>query len=117
MRSFTDRLLFQYLDYGGMSTDPKPKNFKTALIAAMNVNDEIYVERGFKDTLTSFVEIMGRTLGSCELLTLTNTVQFDDYSKYVYLMPDKEEKSNRVEKISAEDLQKAFDLGFRLIKS
>ncbi|WP_368488840.1 flavodoxin family protein [Clostridium sp. BJN0013] len=117
MRSFTDRLLFQYLDYGGTSTGPKPKNFKTALIATMNVSDEIYVERGFEDTLTSFAGIMGRTLGSCELLTLTNTVQFDDYSKYVYLMPDKEEKSNRVEKISAEDLQKAFDLGVRLIKS
>ena len=41
---------------------------------------------------------MSRTLGSCELLTLTNTVQFDDYSKYIYLMPDKEEKSNRIEK-------------------
>jgi hypothetical protein len=32
-------------------------------------------------------------------------------------MPDKEEKSNRIEKISAEDLQKAFNLGVRLIKS
>ena len=60
---------------------------------------------------------MSHTLGSCELLTLTNTVQFDDYSKYVYQMSDKEEKSNRVEKISAKDLQKAFDLGVRLIKS
>lgn len=116
MRSFTDRLLFQYLDYGGTSTGPKPKNFKAALIATMNVNDEIYVERGFKDTLAGFAGIVGRTLGSCELLTLTNTVQFDDYSKYVYLMPDKEEKSNRVEKIAANDLQKAFDLGVRLVK-
>jgi multimeric flavodoxin WrbA len=117
MRSFTDRLLFQYLDYGGTGTGPKPKNFKTALIATMNVNDEIYIKRGFKDTLVSLSEMIGHTLGSCELLTLTDTALFDDYSKYVYLMPDKEEKSNRVEKISAEDLQKAFDLGVRLIKS
>jgi len=117
MRSFTDRLLFQYLDYGHTGKGPRPKNFKTALIATMNVNDAIYIERGFKDTLTFFVGIMARTLGSCELLTLTNTVQFDDYSKYVYQMSDIEEKSNRIEKISAEDLQKAFDLGVRLIKS
>jgi multimeric flavodoxin WrbA len=117
MRSFTDRLLLQYLDYGGTGTGPKPKNFKTALIATMNVNDEIYVKRGFKDTLDFFSEMMGHTLGSCELLTLTDTVLFDDYSKYVYLMADKEEKSNRTEKISAGDLQKAFDLGVRLIKS
>lgn len=60
MRSFTDRLLFQYLDYGSTSTGPKPKNFKTALIVTMNVSDEIYVERGFKNTLTNFAGIMGR---------------------------------------------------------
>ena len=117
MRSFTDRLLFQYLDYGGTGTGPKPKNFKTALIATMNVNDEIYVKRGFQDTLVHLSEMIGHTLGSCELLTLTDTVLFDDYSKYVYQMPDLEEKSSRVEKISAEDMKKAFDLGVRLIKS
>jgi multimeric flavodoxin WrbA len=117
MRSFTDRLLFQYLDYGGTGTGPKPKNFKTALIATMNVNDEIYVKRGFKDTLDSLTEMIGHTLGSCELLTLTDTILFDDYTKYVYRMPDLEEKSSRVEKISAEDLMKAFDLGVKLIKS
>ncbi len=115
MRSFTDRLLFQYLDYGHTGAGPKPKHFKTALIATMNVNDDIYVKRGFKDTLVFFTEMMGHTLGSCELLTLTNTVLFEDYSKYVYLMSDIEEKSNRVEKISTENLQKAFDLGVRLI--
>jgi len=117
MRSFTDRLLFQYLDYGAKGTGPKPKNFKTALIATMNVNDEIYVKRGFRDTLVNFSEMIAHTLGSCELLTLMDTILFDDYSKYVYLMADKEEKSNRAEKISAGDLQKAFDLGVRLIKS
>ncbi|SPF56164.1 conserved hypothetical protein [Candidatus Desulfosporosinus infrequens] len=117
MRSFTDRLLFQYLDYGGTGTGPKPKNFKTALIATMNGNDEIYVKRGVKDTLVSLSEMIGHTLGSCELLTLTDTVLFDDYSKYVYQMPDIEEKSSRIEKISAEDMNKAFDLGVRLIKS
>jgi len=117
MRSFTDRLLFQYLDYGGTSSGPKPKEFKTALIATMNVNEEIYIERGFKNTLENFATIMSRTLGSCELLILTSTVQFDDYSKYVYLMPDKEEKSNRNPKIAQKDLQRAFDLGIRLVKS
>ena len=117
MRSFTDRLLFQYLEYGGTGTGPKPKNFKTALIATMNANDEVYVKRGVKDTLVSLSEMIGHTLGSCELLTFTDTVLFDDYSKYVYQMPDIEEKSSRVEKISAEDMKKAFDLGVRLIKS
>lgn len=117
MRSFTDRLLFQYLDYGHTGKGPRPKNFRTALIATMNGNDESYVKRGVKDTLATFSEIICYTLGSCELLTLTDTVLFDDYSKYVYLMPDKEEKANRIEKISDKDLKEAFDLGVRLIKS
>lgn len=117
MRSFTDRLLFQYLDYGARGTGPKPKNFKTALITTMNGSDEDCIERGVKDTLNILTEIFSHTLGSCELLNLTNTVMFDDYSKYVYEMPDIEEKSNRMEKISTENMKKAFDLGVRLIKS
>jgi len=117
MRSFTDRLLFQYLDYGATSKGSRPKDFRTALIATMNVNDEIYVIRGFRDTLINFSKTMERTLGSCELLPLTNTVQFDDYSKYSYHLPDIEEKSHRIEKISSADLKNAFDLGVRLVKS
>ena len=117
MCSFTNRLMFQYLDYGAKGTGPKPKFFKTALITTMNGSDEDCIERGVKDTLNVLTEIFSHTLGSCELLNLTNTVMFDDYSKYIYQMPDIEEKSNRVEKISAEDLQRAFDLGVKLIKS
>jgi multimeric flavodoxin WrbA len=116
MRSFTDRLLFQYLDYGAKGTGPKPKFFKTALIATMNGDDESYVARGVKDALANLTEMIGHTLGSCELLTLTDTVLFDDYSKYVYQMPDLEDKSSRVEKIPAQDMKKAFDLGVRLIQ-
>lgn len=117
MRSFTDRLLFQYLDYGGRGTGPKPKVFKTALVATMNMNRDDCLKRGVYDSLVWFSEVIGHTLGSSELLTLTDTVLFDDYSKYVYQMPDLEEKSHRIEKISPEDLKKAFNLGVRLVCS
>ena len=115
MRSFTDRLLFQYLDYGATSSGPKPKEFRTALVVTMNVNSKVSVERGFDDTMKNFADIIGHTLGACELFMLTDTVMFDDYSKYVYLMDDKEEKANRMEKISLNDRQRAFDLGVRLV--
>ncbi|MCL2338145.1 MAG: NAD(P)H-dependent oxidoreductase [Firmicutes bacterium] len=116
MRAFTDRLLFQYLIHGAPSLSPRPKDFKTALIATMNVNAEIYARRGIMDALETFALMMARTLGSCELLALTDTVQFDDYAKYVYLLPDQEEKATRNPKIAREDLQRAFDLGVRLVK-
>ena len=117
MRSFTDRLLFQYLDYGGKGNGPKPKNFKTALIATMNMDRADCMKKGVLDSLVWFSGVIGHTLGSCELLTLTDTIMFSDYSKYDYRMPDIKEKSSRVTKISDEDLQMAFDLGIRLIKS
>lgn len=115
MRSFTDRLLFQYLDYGAKSSGPKPKEYRTALIATMNVNREISAVRGFDNTLKNFADIIGHTLGPCELLMLRDTVMFDDYSKYVYQMDDKDEKAKRKEKISEIDLQNAFNLGVRLV--
>ena len=116
IRSFTDRLLFQYLDYGGTGTGPKPKFFKTALVATMNANSEVYTRRGIENTLVGFSEMIAHTMGSCELLTLTDTILFDDYSRYVYLMPDYDEKSNRKERISVEYINKAFELGVRLVK-
>lgn len=116
MRSFMGRLLFQFLDYGARGTGPKPKNFKAALIPTMNESDEDCIARGIKDDLDLLKEMIGHTLGSCELLTLTDTVIFDDYSKYVYELPNLEEKSSRIDKISVEDLKKTFELGGRFVK-
>ena len=116
MRSFTDRLLFQYNSYGDTTSVPKPKQIKTALIATMNASEEIFTTRGMKNTFENFAAFMARTFGSCELLTLSSTIQFDDYSKYAYELPDKEEKSKRKEKIAPKDLQRAFDLVVKLAK-
>ena len=63
MRSFTDRLLFQYLDYGGTGTGPKPKNFKTALIATMNVDNDDYVKRGVKEYFSMVFRNDGSYIG------------------------------------------------------
>ena len=115
MLSFTDRLLYQYLDFGNTDLRINRKKFKMALIATMNVNDKICAQRGHDIMLKNFAAMLAGSLGSCELLMLTDTLQFDDYSKYIYPISDREEKAKRVERISAEDLSKAFELGVTLV--
>lgn len=115
MRSFLERLLFQYLVYGEQYSSAAPKTFNTALITTMNIGEMLYEPSGLGATIGQIKMIMQLTFGKeCEILNLFETVQFDDYSKYVYSAPDKEEKSRRNPKINSTNLQKAFDLGVRL---
>lgn len=114
MRSFMERLFFQYLVYGEQYGSTSPKQFKTALLTTMNINEELYEPSGLAATLNHIQMVMQILFGHCEMLNLYKTVQFEDYSKYVYSMPDKDEKSNRIPKISDEDLKKAFELGVNI---
>ena len=59
---------------------------------------------------------LGRIFGSSESLVVTDTYQFDDYSKYVYSF-NVEEKTKRRTEVFPVDCEKAFDLGVRLIKN
>lgn len=115
MRSFMERLFFQYLVYDEQYSSVAPKQFKTALVTTMNINADLYEPSGLASTITHIQTVMKLLFGSCEVLNLFETVQFDDYSKYVYKMPDKEEKSNRFPKIREVDLKKAYDLGINLV--
>lgn len=114
MRSFMERFFFQYLVYGEQYSSNAPKSYKTALLTTMNINEKLYKPSGLADTLDHIQMIMTLLFGSCEVLNLYETVQFDDYSKYVYSMPDREEKSSRNPKISGNDFQNAYELGVRL---
>lgn len=114
MRSFMERLLFQYLVYGKQPSSASPKTFHTALVTTMNIGEALYEPSGLEATIGQIHMIMKMMFGDCEVLNLYETVQFDDYSKYVYSSLDKEEKSKRDPVISHENLEKAFNLGVKL---
>jgi hypothetical protein len=57
--------------------------------------------------------IMGRIFGAAESLVVTNTYQFDDYSKYVNTH-DAAGKAKRRKEVFPLDCQKAFEMGVRL---
>jgi len=57
---------------------------------------------------------MGLIFGSCETLIVTDTYQFDDYSKYVTSLFDASEKARRRNEVFPIDCQKAFEMGARI---
>lgn len=51
---------------------------------------------------------------SAETLIVTDTYQFDDYSKYVAELFDADEKAKRRKEVFPTDCQKAFEMGARI---
>lgn len=114
MRSFLERLLFQYLVYDGKGTTLFDRKIKTGFIYTMNVREE-YLERiGYAQNFNGMEKLLERFFGASETLLATDTYQFDDYSKYVTTGIDAEAKAKRRQEVFPEDCKKAFDLGIRL---
>ncbi|MDR1727486.1 MAG: flavodoxin family protein [Acidobacteriota bacterium] len=115
MRSFTERLFFQYLVYAWPPVTLFPRKVKSAWIYTMNVG-----EAQFKDVkYPVHIEGNGWSAGMifgrpAESALACETRQFDDYSKYVFSMVDPAERVKKAEKTFPEDCKKAYELGVRL---
>ncbi|WP_110955812.1 hypothetical protein [Anaerosinus massiliensis] len=57
-----------------------------------------------------------RTFGYVETLTVNDTYQFDDYSKYVATLFDESKKAKVREEQFPKDCEKAVQLGIKLTK-
>jgi multimeric flavodoxin WrbA len=114
MRSFLERLLFQYLVYDGKGTTLFEKKIKTAFIYTMNVRED-YLERiGYVQNFKGMEKLLERFFGESETLLATDTYQFEDYSKYVAPGIDAEAKAKRRQEVFPEDCRKAYEMGVRL---
>lgn len=83
----------------------------------MNVPEEYLDNVGYKQMfLTTIENPLKRTYGEVETLLVTDTYQFDDYSKYETSAFDAEAKKKRREEVFPKDCKKAFDMGFRFVK-
>ena len=68
---------------------------------------------GYGQSLNIVEMVMNRIFGESESLFVTDTYQFDDYSKYDSSAFDVEEKAKRRREEFPKDCQKAFDMGVR----
>ena len=115
MRSFAERLLFQYLVYDANYSSLNTNKIPTAFIYTMNVPENMMNEWDYAATLGKLEGYISRNFAGCEPLYVTDTMQFDDYSKYVCEIFDPAHKAKRKAEEFPKDLQKAFELGKKLV--
>jgi multimeric flavodoxin WrbA len=115
MKSFMERLLFQYLLYTEPPASLFPNKIRTGFVYTMNVTEEIMREWGYTVNFNRNELAFRRIFGESEYMCSFDTYQFDDYSKVMATRFDPVKKKQRHEEIFPLDCQKAFDMGVRLV--
>jgi len=116
MRAFLERLIFPYLVYDANHSSLFPKRMSTGFIFTMGAPESQIKEMGVDQDLNLMVMSLKRTFGSAESLLVTDTYQFDDYSKYETSGFNEAEKAKRRAEEFPKDCQRSFDMGMRLAR-
>jgi multimeric flavodoxin WrbA len=114
MRCCLERLLFPFLVYTRPPASLIEKTIPTAFIYTMNVSEEQMRENAYTVHIGLNENVLERTFGRAESLCSFETLQFEDYSKYVYSYADPEERRERRRTVFPQDRERAFALGARL---
>jgi len=117
MRSFLERLVFPYLVYDSARSTLFPRKMPTGFIYTMGADERRVKEMGFGAQFTLTELILARVFGSSETLLVTDTLQFDDYSKYESSAFDPAAKARRRREVFPGDCEKAFGMGKRLARA
>ncbi len=117
LRSFMERLLFPYFVYARPPQSLFGRRIPTALIYTMNVTEEMMNDYQYPVHFGVNQNYLGRIFGQAETLCACETLQFEDYGKYVFDYFDPEERKQRHAQLFPENCRKAFELGGRLATS
>ncbi|GFO62179.1 flavodoxin family protein [Geomonas paludis] len=113
--SFLERLLFQYFVYSQPPASLFERRIRTAFIYTMNVPETLMQEANYAVHMGGNENYLRRIFGECETLCCNETVQFDDYDKYVFNYFDPQQRRERHSVLFPENCRKAFELGQRLV--
>ena len=114
VRSFIERLIFQYLVYDENYSSLNDKRKPIGLIYTMNAPESMITEIGYDRVISRYESYFEKFMGPTESLLATDTYQFGDYSKYVATAFDEAAKAKRKHDVFPQDCQKAFAMGVRL---
>jgi len=114
IRAFMERLLYPYVVYDVDSPVLLKKKIYTGFIYTMGATESQMTQLGYEQHFKSNEMFMNHIFGSCETLIVTDTYQFEDYSKYVSTLFNVDEKKRRREEVFPIDCQKAFEMGVRI---
>jgi len=116
MKACMERLIYPYLVYDLARSTLFPKKLPVGFIYTLGANAERLKVLSIDQHIALNEFLVARILGHCESLVVTDTYQFDDYSKYV-CSHDAEAKEKRRREIFPIDCRKAFDMGARLARN
>jgi multimeric flavodoxin WrbA len=114
MKSFLERLLFQYATYTNPPGSLCTRKIKTAFIYTMNVTEEVMKEWRYEVNFNRYDGALKRIFGKSEYMCSYDTLQFEDYSKVLNTRFDPVKKKQRHDEVFPVDCQRAFDMGVRL---
>lgn len=115
MRSFMERLMFPVLTYTEGYKGLLERKIPVGFIYTMNVTNDFLKEVGGDKVLKLGEDGLKRLFGYCESISSYDTLQFDDYSKYVCSVFDESHKKNVHAEQFPKDCENAYNLGVRLI--
>lgn len=116
MRSFLERLMFQYLVYDQNYSSLFKGKLSAAFIYTMNVSEQGMADRNYNVLFSSTESALKHTLKieNFHSLQSTDTYQFDDYYKYDITAFNPELKKKRKEEEFPKDCEKAYELGIKI---
>ena len=120
-RNFIERLMFANHTYmvdkekGGCKTQLN-RTIPVGVIYTMNCPEDLAHKINYDIILEENTKCLNHVLGYAESLYAYNTYQFVDYSKYNVDLFDEKEKAKVRDEQFPKDLEKAFDLGKRLVE-
>lgn len=116
MHSFLERLIFPYLVYDQERSTLYHKKIPSAFIYTMGAPEELMKYFYIDKHIELNENFLKRIIGPTESLIVTDTLQFDNYSKYVASVFDEDAKKERNEKVFPQDCQKAYNIGMKIAK-
>ena len=114
-RSFLERLMFPVLTYTEGYKGLLEREIPIGLIYTMNVTEEFLQQSGYKSLFEPTKAGLARLFGYSQELYSYDTVQFDDYSKYLCTVVDEDKKKQAMQKQFPVDCENAFRLGVQLV--
>jgi multimeric flavodoxin WrbA len=112
MKLFMERLIYPYLVYDANRSSLFPKKIPVGIIYTMGAEESRIKDLSIDRHMALNEMVLGGIFGAAESMMVTNTYQFDDYSKYV-TSHNVEQKAIRRKEVFPLDCEKAFEMGKR----
>lgn len=113
MRSFLERLSFPAMTYDDYRRQLYDGQINAAFFFTMNVGNGY--EEMYRPIFENNTNLLKKYGGTAEYYLATDTLQFEDYSKYQAGQFDENAKRQRHDEQFPKDLAKAFEIGRQLV--